>query len=1579
MADNQSIQNEELIALESIFSSGELKVNRKAAWNAWQPIDVSIKIIPTAHSNTFVSLVLHVVCSDAYPGRSPQLALEEVVGLSDAALAELLRQLESKCEESAKNKDPVITELCEYARDFLYKCNKKGPSDFHEKMLLSELEKETEQQKQKALKEQQEKAEIEKENALRRERLSAQKADKERNDMMQSRSFSTSNEECSESYKVRALDDSIITIYKRKTETVPDRKSRHELCTEWVAYIDENQSAYVTEWHFEHTLGRVRRTLVDLTKFERDLEEFVDNTLRRLRSLDSIDQSLCSYVFVHLNKRSNAATNFKCSLMIGQTIDSSHRPLESTINEVKAKSITLLPVFASSAVCALKWLHDQHLYHGSVDRSSVWWNREDNTFKISDFFILPAITKLANDFVELTSSESRKSASPTNEANDSLKNIQQRDMFAIGTIMMDMCSKSSSDSYSTTELCQQFIEMCQHGSANTDQLLDHEYLNRGFFNNLQMTKSTMSDDPVGTYELQKTSRLMSEWAMRKHLGGGGFGDVILAKNKVDGNDYAIKRIRLNPRSEALNRKITREAKLFSRLNHPNIVRYYNAWIEDVSVGEGNSGGESSSSRKDATSETNSAMLNNKMNSVEQRAKMLSCEATSEWTPSFKKVDESQEFSEAESDGYPGQIPSLGRYRVVFSPLQHDVSCGSEFDILFEESNINGAGDHLVIGDAESNDHADSMVPSKKNTPQVLYIQMEFCPKSTLRNLINTDNLCQQPKKVWRIFREILNGLQYIHHQGMVHRDIKPMNILLGVNDQVKIGDFGLATRGDIKKLRNIQSDFIVSTSTDVDTMTRDVGTLFYMAPELDSSTRTGDSNEPRVSAKVDVYSTGIVLFEMFYTALSGMERVHVLKHLRSALSFPADFGSSMSREQTSLAQKVVSWMLESNPEKRPTVDQILASDEVPLVEIEVTDFQKMFSQVIRNKRGPLRKWAMRNLFEAQPSAAQNYLYDHSICVDMDKTVARQNRIELLKEELTDCFKLHAFLPLTTPSLIPYNLNSTSTGPTSPVKAMDESGFVFTLPACHRRNFIRYCNRAQIYRLKRYTFGKTFHRTDGGLHPNERIVCAVDAVAQSSTVENMAAEVLSVTTSVTSHVSSLKTLNWNLRIGHTQLIRAAMTHHGLSDEELQKRVLQVLYMSSSEYHSLGKSQYTMTRTEKQNRLMHMCALKYEQASALLDTLEQGSKVSTIQTNLRSVLKSKNTEVRDKAKNALAELNGIMGTFELLSAEKNAERGTVIIDPTLCYRPELFSDGFVFQLEITVPTAPGKETVVPVLAGGRYDQSLAAERHSSDPTLGSPISAIGFNLYIEVLANICASVEKGKLSPCTVMVCCHSTSLINEKNMIVQQLRSKGIATDILHEPVRYVQDLVDHCTNHNIPFLLVILDKQTVLVHTPTEADKGGTKMDFNEAVMKVTGQQDTPQSATPNLSVASPARFTSSSTANFSNVNILYAMKGSHAIKKKIENQMRISMTDLLSTFSAKAVINICVCELPRETLRQVASKIDRNSGANDLSIVFQQAGKMKQDFEMLYAELKPLFDAKRVQEPIILYSASDASHKVLL
>ena len=72
-----------------------------------------------------------------------------------------------------------------------------------------------------------------------------------------------------------------------------------------------------------------------------------------------------------------------------------------------------------------------------------------------------------------------------------------------------------------------------------------------------------------------------DFVEHKKIGRGGFGQVFKALNKIDSLFYAIKKVPLNSKDKLINEEIMREVMLLSRLQHMNIVRYYNAWIEDA--------------------------------------------------------------------------------------------------------------------------------------------------------------------------------------------------------------------------------------------------------------------------------------------------------------------------------------------------------------------------------------------------------------------------------------------------------------------------------------------------------------------------------------------------------------------------------------------------------------------------------------------------------------------------------------------------------------------------------------------------------------------------------------------------------------------------------------------------------------------------------------------------------------------------------------------------------------------------------------------------------------------------------------
>lgn len=120
-----------------------------------------------------------------------------------------------------------------------------------------------------------------------------------------------------------------------------------------------------------------------------------------------------------------------------------------------------------------------------------------------------------------------------------------------------------------------------------------------------------------------------------------------------------------------------------------------------------------------------------------------------------------------------------------------------------------------------------------------FIIMEFIEGTVLRDLLEEGPL--EPDEAARIAGSVLTALEYSHRAGVVHRDIKPGNIMLARNGQVKVMDFGIARA-------------VSDTASTVAQTTAVLGTANYFSPE--------QARNEGVDARTDLYSTGVVLFEM---------------------------------------------------------------------------------------------------------------------------------------------------------------------------------------------------------------------------------------------------------------------------------------------------------------------------------------------------------------------------------------------------------------------------------------------------------------------------------------------------------------------------------------------------------------------------------------------------------------------------------------------------------------------------------------------------------------------------------------------
>jgi serine/threonine protein kinase len=175
--------------------------------------------------------------------------------------------------------------------------------------------------------------------------------------------------------------------------------------------------------------------------------------------------------------------------------------------------------------------------------------------------------------------------------------------------------------------------------------------------------------------------------------------------------------------------------------------------------------------------------------------------------------------------------------------------------------------------------------------EIHYIVMEYVEGSTLKEYI-TDQAPLSVELATYIARQIAEALDHAHHNQIIHRDIKPHNILIGKNQKIKVTDFGIA--------RAVTSSTITHTGSVI-------GSVHYFSPEQARGGSTGE--------KSDIYSLGIVLYEMLTGTLpfSGDSPISVaLKHLQESYTEPRELNSMIPQS----VENIILRSLAKDPNQR---------------------------------------------------------------------------------------------------------------------------------------------------------------------------------------------------------------------------------------------------------------------------------------------------------------------------------------------------------------------------------------------------------------------------------------------------------------------------------------------------------------------------------------------------------------------------------------------------------------------------------------------------------------------------------------
>lgn len=453
-----------------------------------------------------------------------------------------------------------------------------------------------------------------------------------------------------------------------------------------------------------------------------------------------------------------------------------------------------------------------------------------------------------------------------------------------------------------------------------------------------------------TLPMTRYSRYESEFQELQRLGKGGFGTVFQCKNSLDGRDYAIKKILLRGNQASFDERlerVLREVKILALLDHPHIVRYYTAWLQSEDDADETSVGDD----EPTMSRRFSSSLLTEM---------------AEWKQPRRLEETSSRFGESMEPSFyprPHYFKEVSDCGFIFEDSAEDKESHlasqpseSKTKLLKIGESSRSADRNLTNDLGSSSDHR--QLASDKTVRHILYIQMQLCKQETLSDYLSdrgareTGGAVDIPKALG-LFCQIVQAVEHVHTQGLIHRDLKPLNCFIDESGNVKVGDFGLsreATGNPDEDPKPVDSSLVEQDQT------AGVGTRSYASPEQMSGSDYDSST--------DVFSLGIILFELCYPMYTGMERNVCLSRLRNDGSFPSDWSMVVGGEFPSLQPLILS-MTDTCPADRPTAVKVaqLIQSIVGQFTIQSLDLKRVSDTILLRVEAEQQDDALQNTMQ----------------------------------------------------------------------------------------------------------------------------------------------------------------------------------------------------------------------------------------------------------------------------------------------------------------------------------------------------------------------------------------------------------------------------------------------------------------------------------------------------------------------------------------------------------------------------------------------------------------------------------------
>lgn len=1632
-------QENELEALASIFGDDFRDIRAEHPWKIKRPPEVYLFLRPKGLSHgqeCYVTVDLQVRCPPTYPDVPPELQLTKAKGLSNDKFLKLQMELSKLAMERCG--EVMIYELADFVQGFLTEHNLPPPCSFHEEMLknhrqeqerlaleeqqrIDQHRRQEEQMKNEILAEIQRRQEEMREGKRKKEMAKLERLESEAqlipgSPTLASVSSPVPATETAENRKGASNRRRTTSSSRHRRDTYSeDGSSPHEVLHFSNSAVGEvlvhrgkcigesmrlgrrvynafnatsGEFAVVYEW----ILRWNKKIGTFLTSQEKEKIEKCKKQIHKaeseLNSLLKLDHpNLVRYQALSYSEREDCLV---VDLLAEHVPGSSLAQGLSTGTPLPPDQ---LRYHAARLLAALDYLHTNSVVHKQLTASSVLLDAQGN-LRLTDYSLAKRLGDMCKeDIFEQAHVRFSEDALPTRTG-------KKGDIWSLGLLLMALtqgyevkeCPVTVPSSLPTD--LQDFLKKCvcliDADRWNTQQLLEHSFLRPPSPKSLPPCQESSHEDldvdfasteiprnyllsaPFTSVVQKQFSRYFSEFEELQLLGKGAFGAVIKVQNKLDGCNYAVKRIQVNTTSKQF-RRIKGEVTLLSRLNHENIVRYYNAWIERheaLSTGTESSDISVQASIPQQPSQPTALPCLNELrllDNVEDDAPPPALASSVEWSTSLERSssakcngpDSSDEDDEDEADVFcPSFLPSSSDSDIIF-----DIGDASRGSIVQE----NGSKREIV-------ETAESLI--SKNSQLIahyLYIQMEYCEKSTLRDTID-QGLHQDCSRLWRLFREILDGIAYIHEQGMIHRDLKPVNIFLDSHDHVKIGDFGLATDHPASTASGIQEledniSGLVLKSDPTDSMTGMVGTALYVSPEVQGNTRA------TYNQKVDLFSLGIILFEMSYRPMTtASERISVLSQLRKeSIDLPEDF----CKYENGTQRKVICWLLNHDPALRPTAVELLKSDLLPPPQMEESELHEVLQHTMANVNGKAYRTMVNQLFSQNNSPVMDFTYD----TDIYKGSFNFNSAKLQQyvyETITRVFRKHGAVRLQTPLLLPRNRKLYEGCEVA--SFMDHSGMLVTLPYDLRVPFARFVARNGISHFKRYSIERVFRpRKLDRAHPKELLECAFDIVMPATSSLLPDAETVYTISEVIQEFSALQERNYTIYLNHTSLLRAILLHSGVPEDK-------VSHASSILCDSMSEK---LTKPEVEAKFCNL-SLSNNSLQMLYKFIEQKGELQELSPLINTLTKQKTAAVSQLAKQGLKDLEELTSLLRKLGVKIQ-----VVVNLGLVYKVQQHC-GVVFQF---VAFIKKRKRIVPdiLAAGGRYDHLILDFR---GPAAIAPMaSAVGASVAFDKICIAVAAMEESPpVSSCDVLVFPVGQTSVSRAINVMQKLWTAGVSADLVYDVSQSQDALLDQCRLAGITFMVLVSDKEGSYVKVKSfekdrqsekripESDlvdhiiqKCRTKLsDERSREVSEGGSLQNPKGSLL-LNSGSSEQHSGGAAMNI-NVNLVTPDKVLASTRRRYETQIQTRLKNLGNNLQNKSNdIEVLAVDLPKETLINFLSLEFDGEEQFNISVKNLLSNLHRQRYlKSICDEIHHFKILKRVAV-VVLYSYRDDYYKVLL